>query len=111
MTLLFSALLLACTAAGLAGGVRAQTSCTRMWVTGYVATGNPTADGTNTAGRAWQLAAAHPVYPFGALAEVEGVGVVRVADRGYLRPGDLDILVGSVAEARALTGEYAVCWR
>lgn len=84
------------------------------WVghlTGYVETGYPTADGTPTAGQAWSIAAAHASIPFDTLLDVQGVGTLRVADRGLLRPNDLDVLVPTVGDAYALTGEYQVCPR
>ena len=84
--------------------------CREAWVTGYVrGAGNPrTFDGTPiTTGE--PIAAAHWSVPLGSLVEVEGVGIFRVADRGRLGPGDIDIAVWSRAEAYQLTGTYTVC--
>lgn len=80
-----------------------------MWVTGYTSTGYPTADGSSTYGNEWAIAAAHGSIPFDTIATIDGVGVVRIADRGYLGLNELDILVSSVPEALALTGRYLVC--
>lgn len=86
-------------------------NCWSAHVTGFLETGNPTADGTPTVGRAWSIAAAHSSIPFGTLLAIDGVGLVRVADRGFLQPNDVDVLVETIAQARALTGEYQTCVR
>jgi 3D (Asp-Asp-Asp) domain-containing protein len=79
-------------------------------VTGYLSTGNLTADGSSTYGNEWTIAAAHYSVPFDTIVTIDGVGVVRVADRGWLGPNDLDVLVSSPAEAYALTGSYVACF-
>lgn len=108
-----AAVLAVVAAAALLHDGRAATAagCWSAWVTGYLETGNPTADGTPTAGQAWSIAAAHPSVPFGTLLAIDGVGVVRIADRGLLAENEVDVLVDSVASALALTGEYRVCER
>ena len=90
--------------------------CGKTRLTGYVRTEfSPwTFDGTSIyadepiAAASWDVA-------LGSLAEVEGLGVFRVADRGRLGNGTptpwLDIAVWTRAEAYALTGYRNVCFR
>ncbi len=87
----------------------AHAECISAWVTGYVETGNPTADGTSTRGQAWSIVAAHPSVPFDSYVTISGLGVFRVADRGGLSVNHFDVLVNSVEEALDLTGTYPAC--
>lgn len=112
---LLLAVVLACSVALLIGvmgskDARAQAGpCETYRITGYVHTGNLTADGTVTYGNEWQITAASYNLPLGSYVWVEGIGVLRVADRGHLGPRHLDVLVGSVSEAYQLTGYRAAC--
>lgn len=90
--------------------------CGMARVTGYVrGEFSPwTADGTSI----WtteRIAAASWDVRMGSLAEVAGLGLYRVADRGALGRGDpmpwLDIAVWTPAEAFALTSVRHVCFR
>lgn len=55
------------------------------------------------------IAAAGWDIPLDAYVWVQGVGTYRVADRGRLGPGHIDVAVWSRAEAYALTGTYPIC--
>jgi len=96
-----------------------------MWVTGYVpytpsVPSTITADGTSVF--AGEALAAHVSLPFGTMVDVSGLAkhglatTYRIADRGWLQPDQLDILIwdgsvqSSVAKAYQITGRYLVCW-
>ena len=84
--------------------------CYEGKVTGYIRTdfSGRTYDGTNIrTGEA--IAAAGWNIPIDSYVWVQGVGVFRVADRGRLGPGHIDIAVWTRAEAYALTGVYPIC--
>lgn len=89
-------------------------SCEPHRITGYSVTDFPglTADGTSTVGalaRGEPIAAASYNWPLGSYISVEGLGVYRVADRGFLDARHIDILVPSRAAAYALTSTRMVC--
>ena len=79
--------------------------CSEFVVTAYAASDYPglTADGSTTTvaalNRGERIAAASSWVPFGSYVQVVGVGNFRVADRGYLGPKHLDILMRSRYEA------------
>jgi hypothetical protein len=84
--------------------------CRQSFVTGYVrGAGNPwTYDGTSIwTGEA--IAAAGWDIEMGSVLVVDGLGSFRVADRGRLGPGHIDVAVWSRAEAYALTSIRRVC--
>jgi 3D (Asp-Asp-Asp) domain-containing protein len=97
----------------LAWNAEAQEACGDFWVTGYASSqfSGRTADGTPTRGAEWSIVAAHPHIPFGTIVEIEGIGALRVADRGQLGWSHLDVLVYSPSEAYNLTGTYRACLR
>jgi 3D (Asp-Asp-Asp) domain-containing protein len=87
--------------------------CEPYQITGYVRGAHSpwTYDGTSVWTRE-PIAAASWNVPLGAEVEVDGLGRFRVADRGGgLGPRHIDILVDTVAQAHALTGERLVCVR
>jgi hypothetical protein len=85
-------------------------------VTGYVRTdyGPRTFDGTDILTRE-PIAAASWDVRLGALADIPGVGTVRIADRGMLGNGEpmpwVDVAVWSRGEAYRLTSVRQVCFR
>lgn len=89
--------------------------CGDTRVTGYLRTDGPyTYDGTPT----WvdePIAAASWDVKLGSMADVEGLGVFRIADRGMLGNGVpmpwIDVAVWSRQEAYALTGVRRACFR
>ena len=89
--------------------------CGDARISGYLRTDGPyTYDGTPT----WTsepIAAASWDVKMGSLADIEGVGVFRIADRGMLGNGTpmpwIDVAVWSRSEAYALTGVRRVCFR
>jgi len=89
--------------------------CGDARLTGYLRTdGTHTYDGTPT----WtseRIAAASWDVKLGSLADVEGVGTFRIADRGMLGNGVpmpwVDVAVWHWTEAYALTGIRRVCFR
>lgn len=89
----------------------AQSSCETYRITGYVRGHHSpwTYDGTSV----WTseaIAAASWNVPINSIVHVDGLGSFRIADRGGgLGTRHIDILVDSVAEARALTGWRSVC--
>ena len=92
--------------------------CGQARITAYVRTdygpGARTYDGTSIftpepiAAASWDVA-------LGSLAEIPGVGVYRVADRGMLGSGEplpwVDVAVWSRSEAFSLTSVRRVCFR
>jgi 3D (Asp-Asp-Asp) domain-containing protein len=84
--------------------------CYDGWITGYVRTehSGATYDGTPI-GTAEPIAAAGWDIPIDSVVEVEGAGRYRVADRGRLGPGHIDVAVWTRAEAFELTGIRRVC--
>lgn len=90
--------------------------CGEARVTGYLRTIGPfTYDGTPTY-TSEPIAAASWDVKLGSLADIEQVGVFRIADRGSgLGNGDpypwVDVAVWTLAEAHALTGIRRVCFR
>lgn len=87
--------------------------CEVYRITGYVRGAHSawTYDGTSVWTRERIVAASWNV-PLDAEVEVQGLGRYRVADRGGgLGARHIDILVDTVAEAYALTGERTVCVR
>lgn len=90
-----------------------EAACFEARTTGYVRGHHSpwTADGTSI----WTpepIAAASYDLPLGAYVWVEGVGTVRIADRGRLGSGNptwIDVAVYSTAEAYALTGTRLIC--
>ena len=91
-------------------GLQQTPWCFRATVTGYVrGEGNVrTFDGTSVYTDE-PIAAASWNIPLGSMVVVEDAGVFRVADRGRLGPGHIDILVDTRAEALALTSTRNVC--
>jgi 3D (Asp-Asp-Asp) domain-containing protein len=55
------------------------------------------------------IAAASSSLAIGSRVAIDGLGVSRVADRGYLGERHIDVAVWSRAEAYALTGVRDVC--
>lgn len=91
----------------------ARAECSQVFVTGYTpAVGPRTADGTETRGAEWTVAAVDPsVIPLQSSVAVEGLGTFRAADTGGgVRGYWVDVLTSTVAEARAITGWYRACW-
>lgn len=87
------------------------TSCELYRITGYVRGHHSpwTYDGTSVWTRE-AVAAASWNVPINSVVQVDGLGSFRVADRGGgLGRRHIDVLVDSVAEARALTGWRHVC--
>jgi len=88
----------------------AEPWCQQARITGYVrGAGNPrTFDGTPIttneaiAAAGWDVEIDSEVW-------VEGLGNFRVADRGRLGPGHIDVAVWTRAEALALTSVRRVC--
>ena len=90
----------------------ASKSCYRGWVTGYIRGDfGPRARTYDVT----LLAAGEPIaaagwnIPIGTRVEVVGVGTFRVADRGYLGPGEIDVAVWTRARAYEITGWKTVC--
>lgn len=89
--------------------------CGDARITGYLRTDGPyTYDGTPT----WidePIAAASWDVQMGSLADIDGVGTFRIADRGMLGNGNpmpwVDVATWSRSEAYALTGVRRVCFR
>lgn len=81
------------------------------FITGYVRGdfAGPTADGTPILTDE-AIAAGSYNLPLGSYVYAEGLGVYRIADRGYLGRRHLDLAVWSREEAYTLTGTYCV-WR
>jgi len=100
----------------LAGALLLAGWCGDTRVTGYVRGEHSpwTADGTSIWSRE-PIAAASSDVRMGALADIPGVGTVRIADRGMLGNGDpmpwVDVATWTRAEAFALTGTRWVCFR
>jgi len=89
--------------------------CGQTKVTGYMrAIGGYTYDGTPTWTSEPIVAASWDVR-MGSLAEIQGLGMFRVADRGMLGNGEpmpwVDVAVWTLDEAYALTGIRRVCFR
>ena len=84
--------------------------CWVAWTTGYVRTEFSafTFDGTSIY-TPEAIAAAGWNIPLGIYVEVDELGVFRIADRGMLAPGQLDIAVWSRPEAYAITGYRRAC--
>lgn len=73
--------------------------------TGYVATGNPCANGNYpTVG----YTVASNTLPMGTRVYIEGIGERVVEDTGGMSGGTLDVFCNSVDECYALTGNYEV---
>jgi 3D (Asp-Asp-Asp) domain-containing protein len=86
----------------LLGGFQAPESpCQTVLTTAYAVEQFPgtTTDGTRTPGNAGAIAAGGHAYPLGSSVWVEGLGVRRIADRGYLGWWQIDVLVDTVREA------------
>lgn len=84
----------------------ADLGCGRMWTITYYAAEdfpiNRTADGSTTAWGAinrGEAIVASVSLPYGTYVEIDGLGVARVADTGYLEPCQLDYLVASHDDA------------
>lgn len=90
--------------------------CGDATISGYVRSeyGPRTYDGT-LIGTAEPIAAASWDVRIGAMADIDGYGTVRIADRGMLGNGSprpwVDVAVWSRPEAFALTGVRNVCFR
>ena len=85
--------------------------CYQGWVTGYsrVEHGRYTYDGTPISTNEAIVAAGWDI-PIDSYVKVEGLpGRYRVADRGRLAPGQIDVAVWSRADAYAITGFREVC--
>lgn len=76
-----------------------------MKCTGYIATGNPCANG-NYPTEGYTIASNS--LPMGTRVYIEGIGERVVEDRGGMSGNVIDVFVGSVDEAYALTGSYDV---
>ena len=75
------------------------------YITGYVATGNPCANGNYpTAG----YTIASNSLPMGTTVYIDGLGSRTVEDTGGMAGNVIDVFVGSVDEAYAITGSYEV---
>lgn len=97
-------------AVGLNDAAQAEPSCSSWFFTGYARSDFPgrTADGTPTSTR--EPIAAAVSLPLGSYVYVpEWDTSFRIADRGYLGPKHLDVLVDTRAEAFALTGWRDAC--
>ena len=83
----------------------AEPYCYRGVVTAYVRSeyGPTTYDGTPI-GTSEAIAAAGWDIPLDSVVSVEGLGTYRVADRGMLGPGHIDVAVWTRQEAYAATG-------
>jgi len=79
-------------------------------VTGYVRTDHSsrTFDGTSIYTDE-AIAAAGWDIPIDSQVEVEGFGSYRIADRGRLGPGHIDIAAWTRGEALAITGTRRIC--
>ena len=84
--------------------------CYRGFVTGYVRTehSSHTFDGTHIA-TPEPIAAAGWDIPIDAVVEIADVGRFRVADRGRLANGQIDVAVWTRSEAYMLTGTRDIC--
>jgi len=84
--------------------------CYRGWVTGYVRSehSSHTFDGTHIA-TPEPIAAAGWDIPIDAVVEIADVGRFRVADRGRLANGQIDVAVWTRSEAYMLTGTRDIC--
>lgn len=91
-------------------GAAATTTCGPHWTTGYVRSeyGPYTFDGTPISTDE-PIAAAGWDIPIDSEVWVEGLGTYRVADRGHLAPGQIDVAVWSRAEAYQATGLRQAC--
>ena len=75
------------------------------YITGYVATGNPCSNGNYpTAG----YTVASNTIPMGTTIWIDGLGTRVVEDTGGMAGNVIDVFVGSVDEAYAITGNYEV---
>lgn len=74
-------------------------TCRVVLVTAYTHTGNLTADGTSTYGNVGAIAAGGYGYELGQEVWVEGVGRLRIADRGHLGTYQVDRLLATHQEA------------
>ena len=75
------------------------------YITGYVATGNPCANG-NYPTEGYTIASNS--LPMGTTVYIDGLGTRTVEDTGAMSGGVIDVYVGSVDEAYAITGSYEV---
>lgn len=112
-TVILTTLALALAVDGWFGGPTAAEAgryCYDGRVTGYVRTdhGSHTYDGTPIT-TPEPIAAAGWDIPIDSLVEVSGVGTYRVADRGLLGPGHVDVAVWTSADAFAITGWRTIC--
>jgi 3D (Asp-Asp-Asp) domain-containing protein len=84
--------------------------CYQGWTTGYVRSeyGPYTFDGTPI-GTSEAIAAAGWDIPIDSIVSVAGVGTFRVADRGHLAPGQIDVAVWDRPTAYSITGWRDVC--
>jgi 3D (Asp-Asp-Asp) domain-containing protein len=84
--------------------------CYRGWVSGYVRTDHSgrTFDGTAITTRE-PIAAAGWDIPIDSVVEIADVGRFRVADRGRLANGQVDLAVWTRSEAYRLTGTRDIC--
>jgi len=84
--------------------------CYRGFVTGYVRGEHSgrTFDGTPIATRE-PIAAAGWDIPIDSVVEIADVGTFRVADRGRLANGQIDVAVWTRAQAYQLTGTRDIC--
>jgi 3D (Asp-Asp-Asp) domain-containing protein len=84
--------------------------CYEALVTGYVRTDHSsrTFDGTDIS-TSEAIAAAGWDIPIDSIVSVAGVGTFRVADRGRLAPGQIDVAVWDRPTAYSITGWRDVC--
>jgi 3D (Asp-Asp-Asp) domain-containing protein len=88
----------------------ASSYCYSAWVTGYSRTEHSarTYDGTPISTDE-PIAAAGWDIPIDSIVSVAGVGTFRVADRGRLAPGQIDVAVWDRPTAYSITGWRDVC--
>jgi hypothetical protein len=93
-----------------APGTAEAAYCYQGWTTGYVRTehSSRTFDGTSIYTDE-PIAAAGWDIPIDSVAVVSDIGRFRVADRGRLAPGQIDVAVWTRAEAYSITGTRRVC--
>lgn len=89
---------------------RTRRHTARIWVTGYLWTGNRTADGSWPH---WGTAASDPsTIPLHTMVTIQGLGRFWTNDTGSAVGGyHLDVFCRSLAQAYAITGYYTARWK
>lgn len=95
---------------GLSQQIASAAECRMAPVTAFSAEDFPglTADGTHTSPNVGLIVAGGSDYRLGQEVWVEGIGTLRVADRGHLRHDQLDLLVATRHEAITWGRRYLV---